>query len=401
MYTSSFGSSPETSTQALTESQNIFKSVFGNNANLDPQSTNGLFIQEIANQIINNDSGLNLLYNGIINPQVAPGIFLDAICAFNQIARFPATYTTVTCQCTGLSGTVIPAGSQALDTSGNLFSSSVTTIIPDAGTIDIDFTCLVSGAISVNPHTVTTIVQTVSGWDTIDNAAGGNTGSPEETDYQLRVRRLNSLAKGSTGTFLSLTSKLYNSSDISDFYVLVNNTSSAANFPTGLAPYNTTTSVPANSIYASIYGGTSAEIGEIFYGSLNGCGTSGGTTISYTDPAYNFVINSYKYQIPSAQRIEIDVRLPGTSGDYPSNITQLIQQAVYNNWYGLDGSTKVSMRNSIFVSRFEAAIVNQVGIQNITSITIGLYTNAIYTELWLPITQVPTLAQTDVIVIIG
>jgi len=399
MFVSALGAIPINANDALIESQNIFKAVFGNDANIDPQGINGLLIQEIANLIIDNDSALELLYSGLYNPNYAQGVFLDSICAFSQIERVEATASVVTCTCTGLVGTTIPAGSQVLNTNGDIFSNKTLAVIGGGGTVDVVFTSLVLAPIPCDTNNVNRIVQQVAGWDTVNNSSPGVVGTNEQTDYSLRSMRVAGLAKNATSTYNALASALALDSNVKAYWFLVNNTSSPVSKTTGITPNDTTISVGANTVYISVYGESDDGVAKLIYDNLSGgCSTQGARIVTFTDPDFPFISNTYHYTLPTTHRLEIDVTLPGTSGDYPANATALIQEAVYNSYYGIGSTNPVKMWEPINTSRFYPA-VEQLGFFNITSIQIGLFDGTLYDLFQLNITELGTLAKDDVVVI--
>jgi|ERR1700733_2004377 len=87
-----------------------------------------------------------------------------------QQFEYIATYTIVYCTLTGVSGTVIPISSKVSDSSSNVYQLMETVEIPSDGELTgILFQAISTGPISSASNTVTTIVTTVSGWETATN----------------------------------------------------------------------------------------------------------------------------------------------------------------------------------------------------------------------------------------
>lgn len=163
-----------------------------------------------------------------INPNVAGGVFLDAILSLTGAQRNPATQSVVYAALGGTIGTVIPAGSLASETaSGQMYQyytvNSVTLIDNGFGAgiaTNVQFNSVLYGAIPCNANTLTTIISNVIGWNSITgNTAPNPLGQPVQSDASARADRLielgiqgNSLAgaiigavNSVLGTFGSLT----------------------------------------------------------------------------------------------------------------------------------------------------------------------------------------------------
>lgn len=120
---------PDTST-LLTEVQDEYKLAFGNDLVTTPDTPQGVLInsEALARAVVVNN---NVALANQINPNIAGGIFLDAICALLGISRTAPQHSTVVCNLTGVAGTVIPQGSQAQDTVYNELWESVTDVTLD------------------------------------------------------------------------------------------------------------------------------------------------------------------------------------------------------------------------------------------------------------------------------
>lgn len=134
-----------------------------------------------------------------INPNVAGGIFLDAIMALTGSARNPATPTTVFATLSGTLGTVIPAGSHASETGSgfNYVYQTIVDVVIDTVVGDnvfaynVQFNSVLTGAIPCNVNTLTTIISNVLGWNSITaNTAPDPIGAPTQSDAGARNTRL-------------------------------------------------------------------------------------------------------------------------------------------------------------------------------------------------------------------
>ena len=101
-----------------------FLQTFGQDLVTTPNTPQGvLIVSETAARSAVADNNAALANQ--INPNVAGGVFLDAILALTGAERSPATPSTVTADLTGIAGTIIPQGSQAADSVyGNVFQTT-------------------------------------------------------------------------------------------------------------------------------------------------------------------------------------------------------------------------------------------------------------------------------------
>src|ERR1700748_2899361 len=96
---------PDTS-ELLSEVQQEYKDVFGEDLNVNPETPQGILINAEAlsrGSVADNNAALA----NQINPNIAGGVFLDAICALTGLIRTPDTASTVLAQVTGVAGTTI------------------------------------------------------------------------------------------------------------------------------------------------------------------------------------------------------------------------------------------------------------------------------------------------------
>lgn len=177
---------------------------FGGNLNTTNLSTpQGQLASSITAYIADKNS-LFSYFVSQVDPQYSQGFMQDAIGRLFGITRLPATYTTITCTCSGAAGTVIPANAQAMDTSGNLFVCSGGGSISGSGTVSLVFTAVNPGPVSCPAGTLTRIMTTTSGWDSITNPTGTDTnplllGTNVENAQAFELRRQASLYANAQG----------------------------------------------------------------------------------------------------------------------------------------------------------------------------------------------------------
>ncbi|ELX8378361.1 baseplate J/gp47 family protein [Providencia vermicola] len=199
---------PDTST-LRDDVESEFKSVFGQDLDVSPETPQGALItMEVENRdaIVRNNAELA----NQINPDLAGGIFLDAIWALMGGQRFDATHSFLSqVQFTGIADTIIPKGSQAASLNGDLFETTKTLIIGQDGSVTGDMRSIETGAIECGVGQLNKVASSVLGWETVHNPSTAVLGRNAETDLQSRRRRKQTLAKNTVSVGEAITSALY------------------------------------------------------------------------------------------------------------------------------------------------------------------------------------------------
>ena len=387
------GYEPETLEQIIDDINAIFINVFGESFNGNSSSPTGQFIYQLALIAQQNDNFMVELTASLYNPNVNSSVWLDAICALSGIVRSAATYSTVTCICSGSNGTVIPAGVLISSTNGDIFINSATVTI-SGGTASAIFTAQQSGAIPVLANTLTNIVNQVYGWDSVTNPTNGITGSSSQSDNSLRAVRnklLYTQGSASVDALYANLVKLIGTSNSQYVWVNENNTSAPITI-------NGVTLI-ANSIYVIIYTGVSpASIAEtIFNKKPPGIGQNG--TLQYTYISPNGTSFDAYWTVPALTPLQVDISVTNYSY-YPPDIIVKIQDAIVNNFNGVDinvpTALPVGINETVNVSRFISSLlaINVWDIQDLTIQTVVSGTPA--PSILLPADQLPTLTQANV-----
>lgn len=366
---------------------NAFKSPDLPALNTAAETPQGQIIDSQTAAIMNKDNEVLFLANQF-NPATATGIFQDALAQLYFLQRQPATSTTVACICTGLQGVVIPAGAIIQTTDGLQLTNTTEGVIAASGSIELNFKLNETGPIQVGAGTATIIVTQIPGWDTVNNSSAGIVGRNEESQQEFATRIQKSVAINAQGTVNAIYAALANLSGVVAVVILENDSNSSVE--------KEGVDIEAHSICISIYGGDKDAIAEtIFFKKDAGCGTVGNTQVSYTDS--RGTIHNYNILIPTPLPIGVKITINNTA-NLPTNIKELVQQAVLNNFTGLDGSTPVTMAQTLYATRFVPSIIN-AGVVSLASVEIKL--NESYVEVAMfDATQIPTLDINDIEVII-
>ncbi|MDR2947133.1 MAG: baseplate J/gp47 family protein [Candidatus Adiutrix sp.] len=301
------------------------------------------------------------------NPRVSDGRWQDGIGYIYFIERKLAEPSVVTCQLTGLNGTVIPYGALVGSVTGHtLICNSSAAIGPD-GTAETTFRNAEWGPVDFAPHSVNSIITVVPGWDTVDNEAAGALGRELETRAEFEARRFNSVVKNAHGSVPSLFGEIANIDGVLDCLVLENIG------PDPAIKYGV--EVPGHGIVVCVYGGDDSAIAEAIYRKKdNGCDTGGNTDITYTASDYHNALYEYKIMRPEPVNFWIRVSMGKQSG-LTQNVVDALKQALYDDFYG-DGAdednSRVGLATTVYASRFYCSASSVPGVKNILSIEIAL-----------------------------
>ena len=320
-----------------------------------------------------------LLYlSSMFNPNVSDGRWQDALGYIYFLQRKLDEPTVVTCQLTGLNGTVIPYGALVQSLNGHTLICNRSVTIGQSGsggsTAETTFRVSENGPIEIPPHSVTAITTTIPGWDTIDNEAAGAVGRDLETRSEFEARRAASVAAnahGSTGSQYGTIAKI---PGVLDVQVLENIG------PDPVVKFGVT--VPGHGVTVCVYGGEDAAIAEAIYRKKdNGCDTGGNTTITHTAADYHGAVYAYQIMRPETVNFWIKVTLGAGSAPTSAQVTAL-KEALYQDFYGLNaatGNTRVGLASTVYASRFYcpalASLSASGGVKNIQSIEVALGEN--------------------------
>jgi uncharacterized phage protein gp47/JayE len=174
------------------------------------------------------------------------------------------------------------------------------------------FTCEETGPVSVNTGTLTTIAESVTGWNSITNTAdtsgtGGRLGSEAETDTELRARRESELTRSASTTVDAIRVAVLDVGGVESCTVLENVTD--ATDANGLPPH---------SVGAVVRGGTAAGIAAAIWGAkAAGIATYGSTTQAHVDD--QGVSHDVEYSEATEIPLYASVLLTAVEGEYPGD----------------------------------------------------------------------------------
>lgn len=366
---------PDTS-DILTTVQNEFKTAFGDDLVVDPSTPQGVLItaETLARDaVVRNNAALA----NQINPNVAGGVFLDAIWALTGGQRTKATRSTVTATLSGVPGAIVSAGVRAsVGAGGDEFELISTVVIGGSGSITGNFQSVEYGPIAAPVGALDTIVTPALGWDSVSNPGAATLGTETQSDVSARRERRNTLALQGVSLAEAITSALYAVDGVKSLSFRENVTSATATID-GV-------SMIPHSIYACVDGGTDQDIAVALLANKSlGAGWNGGISVTVTEPASGQPY-TVKFDRPTNIPIIIraTVKVGAVTGDPVQLVRDSILQYVNGEMNGEDGWTVGAAASPFELSA--AVNLNAPGLF-VTNMEIGKQSIGTYSNSTIPI----------------
>lgn len=319
--------------------------IYGPDINVEPNSPDGQLINLFAQAAVDLEELAAQIYNSF-DPDLAVGKVLDLRCAINGVIRRPGTYTQQLVNVTADRAVTIAGLDTApdapftiSDNAGNRFFLVSTYSFGGAGTQSLMFRAEKIGTVLTTIGTLTNISTVTLGITGVNNSVAATaTGTPEETDANLRIRRANSVALPSRGFLDGLIGALQDVIGVLQAIVLENNTDTTdAN------------GIPSHSIWCIVNGGANADIASAIYRKRNaGCGMKGGVTVNV--PQVDGTTMPIKFDRPTAEPLWIKFSYTVVTGLDPGAAfirTSLLAQLSYNINQSADASAIIALCKQI------------------------------------------------------
>ncbi len=339
------------SADVLAGVQADINAAFGTTLSYDLRTPQGQLATTIT-AIIVNTNAIFQYYTNQTDPAFAVGRMQDAIARIYNIFRIGAVPTSVTCDCVGAQGVVIPEGSRAVAEDGNVYISTQDATIPEAGTVSVPFECTVAGPIPCPANTLNAIYQAIPGWDTVNNPGDGTLGRSTENRSAFETRRQLSLEKNSRGGIQAIRGEVLAVDGVLDAYATENDTDSPVTILGA--------TLAAHSVYVAAVGGTDLDVATAIWRKKNpGANYNGNTPVVVEDdsPGYLPPLPSYTvtFERPPSLSILFAVNIV-SSNLVPANATELIQTAIIDAFAGDDGGPRAQIGGLLLASRYFAPV---------------------------------------------
>lgn len=323
-----------------------FRAVFGQDLNLSPETPQGVLVtMEVENRdaVARNNAELA----NQINPDIAGGIFLDAIWALTGGSRIAASHSFLAGVIfTGVPRTIIPVGSQAESVDGERFETLRPLIIGQDGTTTGDMRAVNTGPVACGAGRLERVASSVLGWETVRNPADAVTGRASESDLAARRRRRQTLALNTVSLAEAITSALYNLDGVDSVSFRENVTNEPMTIDDiTLAPH---------SVYVCVNGGDRDEIASALLKTKTlGAAWNGNEEVEVTEPASG---QNYAVRFDRPEAVAVFCRVTVRSG--PVDAQNVIPDAI-QAWAEGESEVDDGLTVGRDVSPFEiAAVVN-------------------------------------------
>lgn len=371
----------------LTGRQADFNMALGGNASTALNTPQGQIALSDTAVLGDTYAAMLAVFNGV-DPATASGRMQEAIGRIYFMERRPATSTTVTAQATvTVAGQTLNAGTVvASATSGMKYELVSDTTLPASTDVNVslELACTTAGAIPC-PANSLQLYQGGLGIASLTNPAPGLMGEDAETRADFETRRRASVAANSVGQNASLMGALLSLSNVSDAYVVDNQTNAAGTIG-GVT-------IPAHTLYILVEGGRASDIGAaILAKKPPGIPTMGTRQISVrdTNPVYDGVGPTYtfRYDRPTAVAVTVNITLEQSTA-VPSDALQQVQNAVMG--VVKTGRYRARMGGTVYASRLSAAVDALGDWAEVLSLTLSTSEAAEQNRIRLPINQLPTI----------
>lgn len=380
---------PDTS-DTLAEVQEVFRDALGADLPTDPATPQGVLITAFTEE---RDSAASLMAQvaNQINPDIAGGIWLDAIWSLMGGSRYPAERSILNnVALAGVPGTLIPAGSFATATTSNILFRTQTAVTLDvSGNATVTFESVETGAYPVAIGGLDAVASSVLGWETVDNPSAAILGRPAESDVSARRRRRRTLAIQGASVPEAIQSAVYNLDGVRSLSFRENITDATIVID-GI-------NIVEHSIYMVVDGGSDDEIAFALLANKTLGANYNGTLHQVTEP-YSGEVYDVRFDRPDEIILFVRVTARRSVIDLPSAIPDAVMQYADGE---LDGDSGLETGKD--VSPFEiSGAINQVYPSiNVTKVELST-DGSTWTQNVLPvaINEVPRLTSNRVLVLV-
>ena len=246
----------QTLQEILDERQSNLLSVMGEDFRIDRTSP-------IGNMELADANSEQLIHEVVaylasqLNSETAEGYFLDCICEYNNIYRFPSARSLCNFKITGTANISIQKEDlRILDKStGSYWTLNETITIGDTGSIDAQFQCIEYGPIGNNSTNIITIMTPISGITKVESIENNNliVGRYAETDKELRQRRREAIQNSGAYNLDTIRSSIFTLDGIIDCKYIENYEEVEVN------------GIPAKSFEIIVDGGDEEDIVDVIF----------------------------------------------------------------------------------------------------------------------------------------
>lgn len=322
---------------------NEWRQALGQDLVTDDETPEGLLInaETLARQAVARN---NAKLANQINPNIAEGVFLDAIWALTGGQRYQATHTIVyNVILRGVPATIIPEGT-VVQSGNNQFESLSQVTLNASGQATVNFQAIGLGAIACPVNTLTQIITPILGLETVNNPLNGILGKEQESDQAARIRRRNTLALQGVALPEAIISNLYALDGVRSL-AFRENVTNETQVIDGIT-------LKPHSIWVCVDGGSDTDIATSLLNTKSiGAGYNGSTIIDVVEP-----ISGQTYEVMFDRPTQIAVYIKVTIKNITSTLNpDLVIRGSIMNYVNGDQEGEEGFVVGANVSPFELA----------------------------------------------
>ena len=323
-----FGINAKSSLEIKRDLEQIFKSSFGDDLNLDSSTPQGQLITSLTEIVSNQTNAIVKLYNAFVNG--GDGNLLDNYAkTFFGLTRNPEKKGSITVTISGTPGTSIPVDFACSDGHGHQFITTSSYNIASNGSVTVNMEQNYDEDFIVNAMALNTIDTPKEGVERIVNTLPSIKPIKAETDTELRLRIKNSLSFRSKAIFSGLISRLRELHGVQKVGGYENYTSEDETVKGTL--------MKANSINCVVKGGDLNEIGKTIKHLKNpGCYVGGDIIIDVYDDeiAENYTMRVYRPKNKNLKaRVEVKINSL-VNQDYAEQLKEQLKNYIASYEFG-------------------------------------------------------------------
>jgi len=364
---SSTGFNKKRAENVIAEQSAAYKNSFGDNFTLDDSTPFGVLAGLQSGTFADLWDIAEISFT-MFSPDNASGILLDFLCEYNGIFRKEATRSKVNLLVGGTDGTLIPAGSKVKVTDTEEVFITIQDVTIQSGSVIAPAQSEKTGVIVAGANTITTVVTSISGWNTVDNSEAASEGFTVESDEDLRIRRKRSTGINATNTVDSVYSLVSDLDGTSDVRVLENDSNATDG-----------NSLPAHSSEVIVVGGDELEIATAMRSKKTtgiGFNSNGGVARNVQVLDAQGFLQTVTFTRPDDIAMDVEVTITATSG-FPGDGEGLIKQAIVDYANGeLVTGRGFSTNDNVILSELYTP-VNSVQGHSVSSIQIAKHSQSL------------------------
>ena len=312
----STGIEPTTLAGYVERLQTGFRSALGQDLDVATESPAGQIIGVLGLVFAEQDEAVVAVGNGQ-SVYRSLGVQLDDLGSLLHIDRELADHSTVSVTLTGTSGTLVPAGSRARTSAGDVFATTANATIPAAGTVTASMRAVEAGPVAAAASALTVIVDLVAGWTAVTNAAAATLGRHTETDVLYRGRYRRHTARNARTSLDAILAAVLDVDGVTHAIIRENATGSAVTVQT--------IAIAARSFVVVVEGGTDAAVAQVIADTKPaGVAMTGATSVDVANGTHTVAI---LFERVTAVPLTITVDTTIGAG-FPGNGAELIVQRV-------------------------------------------------------------------------